>query len=161
MVELALMTPAEFERYMASAVRNYADAHIKAGDCDASEALALAKADYDALLPDGLNTPGQHLLSVRVVGEEESVGMIWFALRDRRGRRSAYIYDVGIDERHRGKGHAAQALKLAEAMAAAMGAERISLNVMGWNHAARALYEKAGFKVTGIGMTKLLDPAAS
>ena len=31
-----------------------------------------------------------------------------------------------------------------------------NLNVMGWNHGARALYEREGFSVTGIGMTKVL-----
>ena len=40
---------------------------------------------------------------------------------------------------------------------ASLGAVRIGLNVMGWNHAARRLYEKAGFAVVGIGMTKFFS----
>ena len=37
-----------------------------------------------------------------------------------------------------------------------MGIGKVSLHVFGYNHAARALYEKMGYQITGIGMTKTL-----
>lgn len=156
MIVLVPMTEPEFSRYLEAAVRSYAEAHLKAGDCDADEALTLAQADYDSLLPQGLATPGQHLFSIRAQSVDGNIGMAWFELRERRGRKSAFIYDFQIEEPYRGKGHGASSLRAVEKAAAAMGALRISLNVMGWNHVARALYEKQGFTVTGMGMTKLI-----
>ena len=156
MVELARMSEADFRRYMETAVEDYAQAHIKAGDCDPAEARTLAQADYDALLPQGISTPGQFLFCVRMPGEASPIGMVWFELRDRKGRKSAYIYDIQVEAAQRGKGYGAQVLGETERLAAEMGAERIGLNVMGWNHAARRLYEKSGFTITGIGMTKAL-----
>jgi RimJ/RimL family protein N-acetyltransferase len=156
MIRLVPMTRAEFDRYLERAVPSYAEAHIKAGDCDPEEALALAKADYDSLLPQGLATPRHHLFSIRGDASGEPLGILWFEAREKRGRRSAYIFDFEIDAAHRGKGYGAATLRALDELAASMGIGRISLNVMGWNHGARALYERMGFHVAGIGMTKVL-----
>jgi ribosomal protein S18 acetylase RimI-like enzyme len=108
-----------------------------------------------------LESAGQYLFSARLAGEAEPVGMLWFAMRNPPGRKSAYIYDIQVYAAHRGKGYGTELLKRAEETAAAMGAEQISLNVMGWNHVARALYEKAGFSITGMGMMKKLPAPTS
>ena len=82
--------------------------------------------------------------------------MVWLALRERKGRRSAFIYDFVIREEHRHKGYGAQTLANVDRTVEKMGASRIGLNVMGYNHVARALYEKHGYEITGIGMMKRL-----
>ena len=156
MVRLVPMTPQHFARYLERAVPEYAQAHLKAGDCEPEEALELAQADYDSLLPAGLATPGHQLFSIVAHERQEPIGMLWFELREKRGRRSAYIFDFQIDPEWRGKGYGAAALQALDAMAATLGVKRINLNVMGWNHGAKALYEKQGFHVAGIGMTKIL-----
>jgi ribosomal protein S18 acetylase RimI-like enzyme len=158
MVKLVPMTGAEFAEYLDTAVELYAQAHIKAGDCDASEALELARADYATLLPEGLATSEQYLYSIFDEASDARVGLIWLAMRERRGRKSAFIYDFVIREEHRGKGYGAQTLSHVDRMVKEMGAARIGLNVMGYNHAARALYEKNGYEITGIGMMKRLAP---
>lgn len=156
MVRLVPMSDAEFAAYLEHAIEDYAEAHLKAGDCDADEALTLAKADYESLLPKGLATEGQHLFTVQADGERDAVGMIWFASRERRGKNSAYIYDFRVRPELRGKGYGTAALKALERMLAEMKVRRVGLNVMGWNTAARALYERQGFTVAAIGMTKNL-----
>lgn len=148
MVELVPMSEPEFRRYMETAVADYAQHHIKAGDCDPEDALALAQADYDPLLPEGLHSPGQHLFSIHADSLEGPISLLWFEMRERRGKKSAFIYDIRVDDGQRGKGYGRETLAKAEALAASMGALRISLNVMGWNHTARGLYEKAGFTIT-------------
>lgn len=159
MVQLIPMTPDEFDRYMETAVADYAEVHRKTGVCTAAEALALAQAEYAQLLPDGLASPNQHLFSI-CTDAGRRVGLLWFEPREKRGQRSVYIYDFVVDPQWRGQGHGAAALAALEELVRPMGISRISLNVMGWNHGARALYERCGFTVTGIGMTKLLsDPA--
>ena len=156
MVRLVPMTQAEFEAYLESAVREYAQAHLKAGDCEADEALALAQADYESLLPEGLSTRHQHLFSIYAEGVADPVGMIWYGSREHRGKKSAYIYDFNIVPGLRGKGHGAASLRALEEMLRGLGVGRVSLNVMGWNTRAKALYERCGYGVAGIGMTKLL-----
>ena len=163
MVRLEPMTAAEYERYLAAAIPSYAEAHVKAGDSTPEEALRWSKMDYDELLPNGTHTPNNHLCSIYAAGVDEPVGMIWFALKESRGRKSAYIYDFLVDEKWRGKGYGTETLRLVEGLLAAQGVTRLSLNVMGWNHQAKALYERTGFHVAGIGMTKVLEklPSAS
>jgi ribosomal protein S18 acetylase RimI-like enzyme len=155
-IHLAPMTPAEFDRYMETAVEGYAEVHRKTGVCTPEEALAFAKAEYAQLLPNGLASPNQNLFSIRN-DQGDTVGLIWFEAREKRGLKSAYIYDFAVDAAHRGQGYGTAALSALEELVAPMGITRISLNVMGWNHAARALYERCGFTVTGIGMTKLIE----
>jgi ribosomal protein S18 acetylase RimI-like enzyme len=157
MLRLDPMTEAEFAAYLRHAVEDYAIAHLKAGDCVAEEALTLAKADYDSLLPEGLATKGQHLFTIRVDAVTEPVGMIWFALRENRGKASAFIYDFQVRPELRGKGYGTATLNALESMLVGMKVVRVNLNVMGWNTGARALYERQGFTVAGIGMTKTLS----
>jgi len=150
------MTGAQFESYLEHAIPSYAQSHVDAGDCDADEALVLARGDYESLLPQGLATEGQHLFTIQADGKPEVVGMLWFASRERSGRKSAYIYDFQVRPELRGKGHGTAALELLEKMLGDMKVTRVSLNVFGWNTGARALYERLGFRVVGIGMTKNL-----
>jgi ribosomal protein S18 acetylase RimI-like enzyme len=81
--------------------------------------------------------------------------MIWFAVENRRPSDSyAWIYDFRIDEQHRRHGYGYQAMLAVEAKVRALGLNKIGLHVFGHNHAAQALYEKAGYGVTGISMAK-------
>lgn len=158
MVRLEPMTMAQFERYLATAVPGYAKAHIAAGDCPPEDALALAQDDYRKLLPDGLKTANQFLFTIcdDALSDDEIVGIIWFAVKEGRSARSAYIYDIVIREDLRGKGYGNLAMAAVEKHVQEMGIFKISLNVFGYNHGARALYEKIGYQITGIGMTKTL-----
>lgn len=159
MIELAPMTEAEFATYVAGAVRSYAQAHILAGDVVPEEALARAQTDYDELLPKGLASPKQHLFTLRhpLLGP---VGILWFELREHPLGRSAFLYDVEIREDYRGRGLGRDAMQAMEAHLRGLGAVRISLNVFGYNHAARRLYESLGYEITGMGMKKALLPPA-
>ena len=155
MISLEPMTQAQFERYLEMAVPEYAQAHLAAGDCDPDRALEMARADYVALLPAGLKSDDQHLFSIRVAGKPAPIGMVWFELRESAGRKSAFIYDFRIDESQRGKGFGRSTLARVDEQLKSMGARSVALNVLGDNHRARALYEKHGFRVTGIGMRKV------
>jgi len=156
MVRLEPMTAADYDRYVATAVESHAEAHRKAGDCEPGDALELAKADYETLLPRGRHTPNHHLFCIYADDSPRSIGILWFEAREKRGRKSAYIYDFAIDEPWRGKGHGAQTLRALEKLVAPMGVTRLNLSVMGLNQGAKALYERCGFTVTVVGMTKVL-----
>lgn len=158
MVQLEPMSEAQFRSYLETAVHEYAQVHIKAGDCAPEHALALAQKDYQELLPEGLQSKNQFLFSVHdgAPDKTESIGMIWFAVKDGRAGRSAFIYDFSIREHLRGKGYGKKVMEKIEDLVQEMGIDRVNLNVFGYNHTARALYEKMGYQITGIGMTKIL-----
>ena len=68
-----------------------------------------------------------------------------------------FIYDVEIDEAHRGKGYGRAAMELAEEQARALGIGRIELNVFGGNEVARKLYLSLGYVETSVQMGKDLE----
>ena len=150
------MTPEAFARYVEYAVKSYAEAHHKSGDSEPEEALDLAQKEYDRLLPDGLASPNQHLYSVFADGSTDPIGLLWFETRERAGKKSAYIYDIEMKPEARGKGYGTATLRALDAMLRERGIGRVSLYTMGWNAGARALYEREGFNVTGIAMSKVI-----
>ena len=158
MVHLEPMSEKQFQSYLDTAVQEYARAHLKAGDCGPEDALILAQKDYRELLPNGLQSKNQFLFSIHddALDKNEFIGMIWFGVKDRLAVRSAFIYDVAIREDLRGKGYGRKVMERVEELVQEMGIGKVSLNVFGYNHAARALYEKMGYQITGIGMTKTL-----
>lgn len=153
MVKLVLMQPPDLESYLAVAVQEYAQDKIQAGNYTVSEGLEKASAEFDALLPQGTETPKQHLFSI-LNDEAEKVGIIWLAEIQSGAQRFAFIYDIRIYEQYRRKGYGTQAMLAVEREAKALGLDRISLHVFGHNKAAQELYEKLGYEITNINMSK-------
>jgi GNAT superfamily N-acetyltransferase len=111
-----------------------------------------AEADFPAVLPLGLETPGHHIFILEADGA--AVGRLWLAERDLAGRRVLYVYDVSIDAEHRGHGYGRAAMHLAEDEARVLGIDRIELNVFGGNEVARGLYHSLGYVETSAQMRK-------
>jgi len=158
MVLLSPMSETQFQAYLATAVQEYAQGHLKSGDCEPEDALALAQKDYRELLPGGLQTKNHFLFSIYddAIDITECIGMVWFAVKDQRAVKTTFIYDFNIREDLRGKGYGRKTLEKVEELIQQMGIGKVSLHVFGYNHAARRLYEKMGYQITGIGMTKTL-----
>ena len=78
-----------------------------------------------------------------------AIGMLWFQLKERGAVKTAYLYDFSVREELRGQGHGRQALELLEVRLRELNVRSIGLNVFGYNHAARALYEKMGYQING------------
>jgi ribosomal protein S18 acetylase RimI-like enzyme len=156
MVRLEPISEAEFQAFLEPAIAEYAAEHVKGGRWRPEEALEESRKEYIQLLPDGLRSVDQHLFSIKNEAGTQ-VGMLWFAVRNQGGKRSAFIYDVRIDEAFQRRGYAMQAFQALEILARDMGLTTISLHVFGHNTAARALYEKLGFVTTNLFMTKSLS----
>src|SRR5436190_19960323 len=150
LIALRPMTAMEFQRYLKPAIRGYAQLHIRAGDVDPKQALKRAKADYAQLLPKGIASPGHHLYAITLAEGGKPIGMVWFELKQRHGRRKAFIFDLAIDKAQRGKGFGVQAMSVIEQQARVLGARAVDLHVFGHNIAARGLYEKCGYRYTGM-----------
>jgi ribosomal protein S18 acetylase RimI-like enzyme len=107
-------------------------------------------------LPQGLGTPG-HWLYVVESPAGERVGVLWLAELEQGGHRNCFIYDIEIDESHRGHGYGRDAMLLAEGEARKHGLHRMALNVFGGNEVARNLYRSLGYVETSVQMAKELD----
>ncbi|CAM5555234.1 GNAT family N-acetyltransferase OS=Streptomyces alboniger OX=132473 GN=CP975_05825 PE=4 SV=1 [Streptomyces alboniger] len=133
------MTEGEYTAWLARAKVSYARDWIERGVPEA-EARAKSEADHAKNLPRGLDTPGV-LLSV-LTEEGEGVGSLWLTLDDDGG----FVFDVQVDERHRGRGHGRSLMRVAEAQTRAAGGDRLGLNVFAGNTPALRLYESLGYE---------------
>ena len=153
MVALRPMSGEEFERYLEPAIRDYGRMHHRAG-ISLKRAMARARKDYAELLPKGLQSPGHFLYSFFHQGK--AIGMAWFELQRKEGRKKAFIFDINLRPAQRGKGHGRKALRALEREAKRLGAQMIGLHVFGHNLRARALYETSGYRYTSMHMSKSL-----
>lgn len=154
MLTLSPMTETIFKPYYDAAVAGYAQEHVRGGRWSAEEAPEASAREFEGLLPNGLQTPGNHFFSLCADGIDEPVGMLWFAERTEGGQQIAFIYDIRIKPAFQRRGFASQAIQALEEEARRLGLSAIGLHVFGHNHAARALYEKLNFEVTNVIMRK-------
>jgi ribosomal protein S18 acetylase RimI-like enzyme len=142
----------EFPAFVAASKAGYAsDIEVHGGQTHEA-AREKAEADFPAVLPQGLDTPGHAIFVVEADGAV--VGRLWLAERELGGRRVLYIYDISIDPGHQGRGYGRATMKLAEEEARARGIGRIELNVFGGNEVARSLYRSLGYAETSVQMGK-------
>ena len=154
MIRLIPMNEANYQAYRSTAIADYAQDHVDAGNWTAENALDSATQQYHELLPDGLHSKDNYLFSI---GDEETqtiVGMLWFAVMEHSGHRRAFVFDVKIDEAFRRRGYGEQAFRALETKVRELGLHTISLHVFGHNLPARAMYEKLGYITTNVQMSK-------
>jgi ribosomal protein S18 acetylase RimI-like enzyme len=145
----------EYEEWLAAEIAGYADQIVEAGALSRELAEERSRQDTAQLLPQGRATPGQ--LIFRIDADGKPVGWLWLAMRDPRSEEGVgYIYDVEVDKAFRGNGYGRAAMELAEAEARRHGLHALSLNVVGHNAVARALYSSLGYHEVAVRMRKTL-----
>ena len=142
----------EFPTFLEASKSSYAEGIATQGDRTVEFARQKSEEDHAAVLPNGLDTPGHAIFVIEAA--DERVGLLWLAERELGGRRVYFVYDVEIDEQHRGKGYGRAAMLLAEDEARRRGLTRIELNVFGGNAVARGLYRSLGYVETSAQMAK-------
>ncbi|MBN8280643.1 MAG: GNAT family N-acetyltransferase [Gammaproteobacteria bacterium] len=145
-----------FVVYVEAAIRGYAEDNIAAGRWPTVGAVERSRAEFEASLPQGLNTPDNYLFEILDDENGPTVGYAWYALQRKHGSCGAYIYDLEVKPEHRRKGHAYRALKAMEPLAVKAGATSIGLNVFASNVGAQALYRRLGYAPTNFNMYKAL-----
>lgn len=154
MLHLTPMTQREFDAWLEEAIAGYADDKARSGAWTAEEAPDQSREEFGRLLPEGLATKANLILSIVDQEIQASVGVIWVAVDET--RRRAFIYDFAIHEQYRRLGYGTQALLALDDVVRSLGLNEVSLHVFGHNTAARTLYEKAGYQITDLSMTKRL-----
>ncbi|WP_345459010.1 GNAT family N-acetyltransferase [Nocardioides marinquilinus] len=142
--DVVVLRPMGQERYnewIQGQVAEYAEARQRSGE-SAERAREVSEQQHAELLPDGLRSAGHHIFEG--VAGEEVVGLLWLSTE----RPMVFVYDVVVEEAHRGRGHGAGIMRAGARWALDHGAHAIGLNVFGYNDVARRLYDRLGYQVT-------------
>lgn len=146
------MTLAEFDEWKPRAVQRYGEQQVQAGNVAADTAQEWAAGEYAKLLPQGLNSPGHHLLIAEQEGQR--IGLLWLFIHA--GDRPAFVYYVEVDPAIRGQGLGRAVMAAGEQYATEHGATSIGLHVFGHNLVARRLYDRLCYQVSSTHMIKSL-----
>lgn len=155
-VNLIPMTETDFDRFKERVVRDYAEESVAAGRVEEPSAFDWAREQTDKLLPDGINT--KDTLLYGIVPEERpdvSLGTIWCA-KDSNHGANAFVYDLFLEPDHRGQGYGTAAMEKLFSVLRDHGFKAVGLHVYTHNQAAMSLYEKVGFKATGMNLCREL-----
>ncbi|GGH32608.1 N-acetyltransferase [Paenibacillus segetis] len=157
-VQLKVMSDHEYEVFLSGAVKDYAKDKVEAGTWSEDEALTLSKESFERYLPEGKDTKDAFLYTVWVQeeGHEVAVGYLWFNITEDPTGRNAFIYDILIHEQYQGKGYGKATMAALDEAARQQGVDKISLHVFGHNQRAFQLYQKVGYEITDIVMSKRL-----
>ncbi len=142
----------EFAAWLPRVREGYAQAMIEEGGFPADAAREKAAADTEALFPGGRPSAEQLVLVVEADGE--AVGELWVAERRELTQPCLFVYDVHLEEEHRGRGYGKAAMRYAEEEARRRGLDRVALNVFGRNTVARRLYQSLGYEENAVSMSK-------
>jgi GNAT superfamily N-acetyltransferase len=153
-ITLVAMGRPRYDAWLGRAIREYAEGHVAAGNWRPEDALEQARHAFDDLLPDGVETAGQHLFSISDA-EAGEVGVLWVGPRPNVAG-ALFIWDIEVNEEARGRGYGRAALAALDAWAREHGYERVGLHVFGSNDTARRLYSRAGYVETDVMMEKRL-----
>src|SRR5262249_12516446 len=150
-VELRPLRDEEFAAWFRLARDDYADDLARNG-ADPGAARAKAERDSERLFPGGVTSADQSVWVIEADGEP--VGDLWLGVLDGELRRSLFVWNIRIDEEHRGRGYGRQAMLFAEDEARRRGLGHVALNVIGDNEVARRLYRSLGYRELSVSMEK-------
>jgi len=139
----------EFVAWLPLLREDYAQDLVRDYDLSADEASRRAVAEIDGLRP-----PGHSVFVIEVDGE--TVGHLWLVERRDTPEPTVFVYDIDVDEPHRGRGYGKAAMIFAEEEARRRGVTRIALRVGVRNSVARNLYRSLGFEENEIAMSKTI-----
>jgi ribosomal protein S18 acetylase RimI-like enzyme len=157
-VAMRLMREDEYDAWLSKATEDYARENAENKEISFEEALPKARAEMAGLLWDGLATPNHTIEIAEDPTTGERLGYLWHARETREsGREVLWLYDIYVEEAHRGRGVGRRLMQVLEDRAREMGLSRIELNVSGHNAGARSLYESLGYREIARQLSKELD----
>ena len=147
MMTLRKMTEDEFRAFKKSSVADYAVDLMKGRNISPEQALIEAEEEFDADLPDGLDTKYSFMMNIED-GNEKRVGWIYFKYYTREDDDQYYVFleDLLIFESERRRGFASAAIHEMNMLAKQDGCSSSVLFVWDHNPEGMSLYEKCGYK---------------
>jgi ribosomal protein S18 acetylase RimI-like enzyme len=150
-VELKEKSDADLKVWLGEMWVGYREELLKAGMSEEAADQNIERNRSQLFVGEAL-VEGQFVLDV--LEQSERVGTLWLSSSSPQNTGEWYIYDIVVDEAHRGKGLGRLTMLAAEDFVAAHGGTRIALNVFGPNRVARSLYESLDYQVRAVSMFK-------
>ena len=150
---LAPMSASQLRPWFEASEKEYYNDLIRAG-ASPEQADEKVSHSFEEHFPGGVPAPGHHVFDVLTDGAP--VGYVWIGPQTNGDPQDWWLWDIAIDDQHRGRGFGRAAMELAEAEVKARGARSLGLKVFGFNAAARSLYESLGYGTVSLLMTKQL-----
>jgi len=151
------MSEQEFDAFAIESKNRYINDKIKANGFTLEEAERVAEADFSRILPDGFQSIDNFLFTL-INKDSHDVGYLWYCIRGASDNKKAFIADIMVREKFRGKGYGRKAMTLLESDVRSRGLKSIGLHVFGFNNVATKLYLSMGYQVTDLVMEKSLAP---
>ena len=141
------MTEDEFHAFKKTSVADYAVDLMKGQNISPEQALTEAEEEFDATLPDGLDTENSFMMNIEDA-KRNRVGWIFFKyyVREEDDQYYVFLEDLLIYESERRKGFASAAIHEMNTLARQDGCSSSVLFVWGHNPEGMRLYEKCGYK---------------
>ena len=156
MVKLKPMTGEDFLRFREYSITDFAEDLIVARMLSVKEALEQAEESFEELLPDGMDTENQFLMTISDGQSGTEVGWIWFSFDETENVKRVWLTDFLIFENERRKGYATDALAEMERVAKENGCVESFLSVWDHNPAGRGLYEKCGYRISSNSISRAI-----
>lgn len=157
MIRLVPMTRTEFNDFLDSDIRLFAEENVRSGYWDKTGALEKSRREHKRLLLDGMATRNHYFYTIRNE-EDAAVGTLWMKVDlSSQAKPFGFIHNLEIHEAFRDKDYPAQAMLELEKIAAGYGLKQLNLLVFTHNKDDRSLYERLGYSVVSMFMIKQLD----
>ena len=147
MIEFRPMKNDEFTAWLPQLREEYAGDLVRDYAMSQDHARAQAAIEVERDLPSG------HSVWVIEV-DGEPIGHLWLSERRNFYEPALVVYDIDVDEPHRGRGYGRAAMLFAEEEARRRGLSRIVLHVGARNDVARNLYRSLGYQENEVAMSK-------
>jgi GNAT superfamily N-acetyltransferase len=154
------MREEEFGPWLERVTQEYAQDTARNKEISDASALEESKQSIVRVLPQGFATPAHEFEVAEDAGNGQRIGSLWYAREPRGEREVIWVYELFVEEPHRGRGFGRRLMELLEERARSTGIGRIGLNVFGDNTTARTLYESLGYQESARQMHKDLDRAS-
>jgi ribosomal protein S18 acetylase RimI-like enzyme len=152
-IVLKKMSEKEFTIYFDDKVERYS--HVlseNVHEVSNEEPFSKARKQLNNLLPKGIETTNHHLFNI--YKDDQLIGFVWIKVE--KEKKSAFLYEIFILEKYRGKGFGTIVMKNVEEWLEKEGIYYFKLHVFGSNEGARNLYEELGFEIAGLNMLKTI-----
>ena len=142
---LRKMTLEEYDAFYEGSIKNHIRELIKENNISEEDALSQTKQELQEMLPNGLSTASNFLMTIKDSSSEKCVGFIWYLYEVANGVQQCFLCDFVINVSERRKGYATESIILMEKNAVQSGCKESVLFVGNENEAAQKLYTNCGY----------------
>lgn len=146
-VSLRKMTKEEYEAFYRWSVEHQVEELMEERQLSREEAMEETEAELSRMLPQGLDTAEQYLMTILEDRTQENMGFIWTLREETERGKQSFLCDFAVWESQRRKGYGSAALALAEHQAGEADCRESVLFVAEGNSGAMVLYQKAGYRI--------------